>query len=261
MSRSLRRAGRRRGSRDAGYRTRGFAATIALMAHRRLRPPRCRPTPAHAPRVAAASTPRTAPSQTPVFMPVGTRGDRQGRHDAAAATSSARRSCSPTPTTCSCAPGPTSCATRAGCTAFMNWDRADPHRLRRLPDLQPRRHAQAHRRRRARSARSSTARSTSGRPRTTCASRRTSAPTSSCSSTSARRTPPRRRSSPTAVRRSAEWAARCKAAHTREDQALFGIVQGGVFDDLRAGERRAPRRARLARATGSAATRWASRTS
>ncbi|MDO8880792.1 MAG: tRNA guanosine(34) transglycosylase Tgt [Coriobacteriia bacterium] len=38
----------------------------------------------------------------------------------------------------------------------------------------------------------------------------------------------------TAVRRSAEWAARCKAAHTRADQALFGIVQGGVFEDLRA---------------------------
>lgn len=38
----------------------------------------------------------------------------------------------------------------------------------------------------------------------------------------------------TAVRRSAEWAARCKVAHAREDQALFGIVQGGVFEDLRA---------------------------
>lgn len=36
-----------------------------------------------------------------------------------------------------------------------------------------------------------------------------------------------------AVRRSAAWAARCKASHTREDQALFGIVQGGVFGDLR----------------------------
>lgn len=36
-----------------------------------------------------------------------------------------------------------------------------------------------------------------------------------------------------AVRRSAEWAQRCKAAHVREDQALFGIVQGGVFGDLR----------------------------
>lgn len=37
----------------------------------------------------------------------------------------------------------------------------------------------------------------------------------------------------TAVERSARWAARCKAAHNREDQALFGIVQGGVEADLR----------------------------
>jgi len=36
-----------------------------------------------------------------------------------------------------------------------------------------------------------------------------------------------------AVDRSAAWAARCKAAHRREDQALFGIVQGGMFEDLR----------------------------
>lgn len=37
----------------------------------------------------------------------------------------------------------------------------------------------------------------------------------------------------TAVRRSAEWAARCRASHTRADQALFGIVQGGTHLDLR----------------------------
>jgi queuine tRNA-ribosyltransferase len=36
-----------------------------------------------------------------------------------------------------------------------------------------------------------------------------------------------------AVRRTTEWARRCKVAHRREDQALFGIVQGGVFPDLR----------------------------
>lgn len=36
-----------------------------------------------------------------------------------------------------------------------------------------------------------------------------------------------------AVERSAAWAKRCKAAHTRDDQALFGIVQGGVHLDLR----------------------------
>jgi len=36
-----------------------------------------------------------------------------------------------------------------------------------------------------------------------------------------------------AMRRSADWAARCKSAHTRDDQALFGIVQGALHDDLR----------------------------
>ena len=30
-----------------------------------------------------------------------------------------------------------------------------------------------------------------------------------------------------------EWAERCCAAHTREDQALFAIVQGGMHRDLR----------------------------
>jgi queuine tRNA-ribosyltransferase len=37
-----------------------------------------------------------------------------------------------------------------------------------------------------------------------------------------------------AVERSAEWARRCKVSHTRADQALFGIVQGGLYPDLRA---------------------------
>ncbi|MCL6437734.1 MAG: tRNA guanosine(34) transglycosylase Tgt [Rubrobacteraceae bacterium] len=36
------------------------------------------------------------------------------------------------------------------------------------------------------------------------------------------------------MRRTARWAARCKAVHDRRDQALFGIVQGGLFADLRA---------------------------
>ncbi len=36
-----------------------------------------------------------------------------------------------------------------------------------------------------------------------------------------------------ALARTHRWAERCKAAHTRPDQALFGIVQGGVFPDLR----------------------------
>jgi len=35
------------------------------------------------------------------------------------------------------------------------------------------------------------------------------------------------------LRRTLNWAARCKAAHRREDQALFGISQGALFEDLR----------------------------
>ena len=36
------------------------------------------------------------------------------------------------------------------------------------------------------------------------------------------------------MRRTHAWAERCLAAKTRDDQALFGIVQGGIFPDLRA---------------------------
>ena len=36
-----------------------------------------------------------------------------------------------------------------------------------------------------------------------------------------------------ALERTHAWAARCKAAKSRPNQALFGIVQGGVFLDLR----------------------------
>lgn len=36
-----------------------------------------------------------------------------------------------------------------------------------------------------------------------------------------------------AMNRTHRWAKRCIAAHTREDQALFGIVQGGMLGDLR----------------------------
>ncbi|MEN8097992.1 MAG: tRNA guanosine(34) transglycosylase Tgt [Chloroflexota bacterium] len=36
-----------------------------------------------------------------------------------------------------------------------------------------------------------------------------------------------------AMIRTHKWAERCLLAKTRSDQALFGIVQGGIFDDLR----------------------------
>lgn len=38
-----------------------------------------------------------------------------------------------------------------------------------------------------------------------------------------------------AVDRTVRWARRCKEAHRRQDQALFGIVQGGAHADLRQG--------------------------
>lgn len=37
-----------------------------------------------------------------------------------------------------------------------------------------------------------------------------------------------------AMARTHRWAERCKAAQQRTDQALYGIVQGGIFADLRA---------------------------
>jgi len=42
-----------------------------------------------------------------------------------------------------------------------------------------------------------------------------------------------------ATDRTARWAERSKRAHTRPDQWLFGIVQGGVHDDLREASARA----------------------
>jgi queuine tRNA-ribosyltransferase len=35
------------------------------------------------------------------------------------------------------------------------------------------------------------------------------------------------------LRRTARWAGRCKEAHGKENQALFGIIQGGLYPDLR----------------------------
>ena len=36
-----------------------------------------------------------------------------------------------------------------------------------------------------------------------------------------------------ALERTTAWAKRCRAAHTNKDRALFGIIQGSVFKDLR----------------------------
>jgi len=45
--------------------------------------------------------------------------------------------------------------------------------------------------------------------------------------------PAARKRTEATLERTLRWAARCLAARTRPDQALFGIVQGGVFADLR----------------------------
>ncbi len=47
-------------------------------------------------------------------------------------------------------------------------------------------------------------------------------------------TPNDRAAVETALERTHGWAVRCQAAHTRDDQALFGIIQGGIYPDLRA---------------------------
>ena len=112
---------------------------------------------------------------------------------------------------------------------------ADPDRLRRLPgdvavqDLQGHRGGghlpEPHRRLAARA----DARNARSRSRPTCW-----APTSSCSSTSASSWPAEEARAAEAMRASARWGARCKAAFgTRETQALFGIQQGSTFEALR----------------------------
>jgi len=45
--------------------------------------------------------------------------------------------------------------------------------------------------------------------------------------------PAARKRTEATLERTLRWAARCLAARTRPDQALFGIVQGGVFAELR----------------------------
>ena len=116
--------------------------------------------------------------------------------------------------------------------------RPDAHRLRRVPGVLAR--AEGRRRRRdvpqhlRRVDASIHARS---RP---SPSRSCSAPTSRWCSTSARRCRRRPRSFALAVERTAAWAARARAAHTPRDQALFGIVQGGIDEVLRAESADAP---------------------
>ncbi len=87
----------------------------------------------------------------------------------------------------------------------------------------------------SRSRATSTARTTASRPNTRSPSRRRSARTWRSRSTSRCRRPHRPvKLSPRRCRARICWAARSLAAHSRPDQALFGIIQGGLDPELRA---------------------------
>ena len=79
----------------------------------------------------------------------------------------------------------------------------------------------------------------------------------------ARRVPaaaePARRRSRLAVERTAAWAARARAAHRRDGQSLFGIVQGGTRRGAAGRERPPHRRPSTSTATASAGCRWGRR--
>ena len=111
----------------------------------------------------------------------------------------------------------------------------------------------------SRSAASTTARRTASRRSRRSPPRSCSAPTSRWCSTCARRCRARPTVVELAVERTAAWAARARAAHRRDGQALFGIVQGGIDEALRAESARAHRRRSTSTATASAGCRWGRR--
>ena len=116
--------------------------------------------------------------------------------------------------------------------------RPDPHRLGRLPGRLARRPAGRRRRRRDVPQPPRRLDSTGSRRRSRSASRRRSARTSRSPSTSRSSRARRARVVADATERTHRWAERSLAAHSRADQAIFGIVQGGLEPDLRAASTR-----------------------
>ena len=130
-----------------------------------------------------------------------------------------------------------------------------PHRLRRLPGLQPGQEPPDHRGGRAPSSPTSTGASTSSPPSGRWRSRRRSAPTSSWPSTSARPRSRERAYLEESLARTTRWLQRCAGAWSRGPGALFGIVQGGARPRAppsppRGGLRRRPPRLRARRVLG-----------
>ena len=81
--------------------------------------------------------------------------------------------------------------------------------------------------------RPSTARAISSRPNRRLRSKKRSAPTSRWFWTMWSRLPATYDDTARSMRRSVAWAQRAANARTRDDQAVFGIVQGGLHADLR----------------------------
>ena len=138
-----------------------------------------------------------------------------------------------------------------GLGRFAGWDGLTLTDSRRLPGVLARRRRSTTTA--SRSAAPTTARRTASRRRRAVATCRScSAPTSRWCSTCARRC--RRRptwcASPSSAR--PRGPARARAAHRRDDQALFGIVQGGIDEALRAESARAHGRRSTSTATASA---------
>ena len=122
-----------------------------------------------------------------------------------------------------------------GLHRFMGWDRPILTDSRRLPGRLARRPAASSTTTGSRSAATSTARSTGSRRSTR--SRVQEALGSDVAVAFDQPVPPGRRRGPLvaeATERTHRWAERSLAAHRRSDQALFGIVQGGLEPDLRA---------------------------
>ena len=195
-----------------------------------------RPTATRAP--AVFTTPH-AEVETPTFMPVGTQGSVKGLTPDEVAATGARIVLGNTYHLW-LRPGPEVVAGQGGLHGFTRWPHAmltdsggfQAFSLGAGSDGQgPAREARrgglhvplAPRRLEARSS----------RPRRRCACRGCSAPTSRCSSTSARRASRRAPWSRPPSRARRAGRARALAAPRPERQALFGIVQGACFPDLR----------------------------
>ena len=194
------------------------------------------------------------PVETPAFIPLATKGTVRGLESAEVAGLGYELILGNT-YHLFVSPGPERIAAAGGLHGFMGWERAlitdsggfqvfslahggvaDEVKGSGRPGAASTARSSRSRRRASASAPTATAPSSSSRPRSRCRCRRRSAATSPWSSTSARPT------TPTATTPRARWSAPTagsSAASTGtarrgpERQAVFGIVQGGVHEDLR----------------------------